>query len=178
MELRFRTERPVDYAAVETLVEAAFANAAYSDHSEHELVARLRRSSAFVPELSLVAEVGEKIVGHILLTRAQIQNEQRSFETLALAPVSVHPNWQNKGVGSGLIREAHQRAAQLGFGSVVLLGHSKYYPRFGYKPAVRYEISFPFEAPAENCMAKELSKGAFSGLSGKVVYPQEFFVEE
>ena len=41
------------------MVEYAFRNVKESDHTEHLLVGRLRKSDAFIPELSLVAEVDE-----------------------------------------------------------------------------------------------------------------------
>lgn len=54
--LTIRQEKPEDYRQVEQVVEQAFARAEHTDHDEHNLVARLRGSEAFIPELSLVAE--------------------------------------------------------------------------------------------------------------------------
>lgn len=146
-----------------------------SDHKEQFLVERLRKSRTFVPELSIVAEVGEKIVGHILLTKIKIKHGQSEFDSLALAPVSVLPGYQGKGVGKRLIEQAHKEARRLGYKSIVLLGHEKYYPRFGYLQADKFGIELPFEAPKENCMAVELEKGGLNGVRGKVEYPKEFY---
>ncbi len=175
MELTLRQETAADHKAVHQLIEAAFRDEAYSDQQEHFLVARLRKSAAFVPELSIVAESNGKIVGHILLTKIKIKNETASFDSLALAPVSVHPNYQHQSIGGQLIREAHQRAKELGFKSIVLLGHAQYYPRFGYQQASQYGISLPFPAPDENVMVIELVEGALQGVSGEVVYDGAFF---
>lgn len=175
MALQYRTEQPKDFAEVAQLIEAAFATEVHSDHREHHLVARLRLSPAFIPKLSIVAELEGQILGHILLTKAHIQNEQQKIETLALAPVSVLPEAQNKGIGRSLIREAHQRATVLGFASIVLLGHADYYPRLGYVPASRYKVSFPFDAPDENCMIVALQANSLDGICGKVVYPAAFY---
>jgi predicted N-acetyltransferase YhbS len=174
MELQIRTERPADFAGVEALIETAFADVMYSDHREHQLVASLRKSPAFIPDLSLVAEQNGKIVGHILLTRAQIQHGQQAVEILALAPVSVLPDFQNQGIGSKLIEEAHRRASSSGFIAIALLGHAAYYPRFGYRPAASYGLRFPFEAPDENCMLLELEEGALDGITGTVKYAEAF----
>ena len=67
-----RKETPADYEAVYELVKAAFAAAEHSDGREHELVAALRKSGAFVPGLSLVAETDGILAGHILFTEIRI----------------------------------------------------------------------------------------------------------
>ena len=147
-----------------------------SDHSEQYLVERLRNSEAFIPELSIVAEINQNIAGHILLTRIKVvNNKNEEFESLALAPVSVLPEYQGKGIGGKLIETAHKKAKELGFGSVILLGHENYYPRFGYEIAKKYGIKLPFEVPDENCMTIELIKGTLEGIEGTVVYPKAFF---
>jgi predicted N-acetyltransferase YhbS len=176
MNILFRQENKDDYAAVFNLIQRAFEKEEMSDHSEQYLVERLRNSEAFIPELSIVAEINQNIAGHILLTRIKvINNKNEEFESLALAPVSVLPEYQSKGIGGKLIETAHKKAKELGFGSVILLGHENYYPRFGYEIAKKYGIKLPFEVPDENCMAIELIKGALEGIEGTVVYPKAFF---
>ena len=141
----------------------------------HFLVEKLRKSEAFVPELSLVAEIENNIVGHILLTKIKIKTSDDEITSLALAPVSVLPEFQGKGIGGKLIKEAHQRAKDLGYQSIILLGHENYYPRFGYKLAEEFGISLPFDVPKENCMAIELEPNALKNIRGEVVYPKEFY---
>jgi len=175
MKVDIRQERSNDYEAVFKVVERAFCNATQADHKEQFLVQRLRKSSAFVPELSLVAEVDEQIVGHILLTKSRILSGIASHQLLVLAPVSVVPEFQRQGVGSKLIEAAHEKSKELRYISVVVLGHEDYYPRFGYKRADSFGISFSFDAPPENCMVIELQPGALSGVSGRVDYAKEFF---
>ncbi|AQX10445.1 GNAT family N-acetyltransferase [Elizabethkingia ursingii] len=176
MNILFRQENKDDYAAVFNLIQRAFEKEEMSDHSEQYLVERLRNSEAFILELSIVAEINQNIAGHILLTRIKvINNKNEEFDSLALAPVSVLPEYQGKGIGGKLIETAHKKAKELGFGSVILLGHENYYPRFGYEIAKKYGIKLPFEVPDENCMAIELIKGALEGVEGTVVYPKAFF---
>ena len=178
MELTIREERPDDCRTVGELVEAAFRPLAFSDHTEHLLVARLRRSEAFVPGLSLVAEAEGRLVGHVLLTRLEVVAEDRSAATvLGVAPLSVLPGLQNRGIGSALLREAHRRAVRAGFGAALLVGHADYYPRFGYVPASRFGIRFPFAAPDACCLAAELVPGSLGGVHGTVRYPAAFFGE-
>ncbi|MEW7304381.1 N-acetyltransferase [Elizabethkingia anophelis] len=176
MNLLFRQENKDDYTAVSIVIQKAFEKEEMSDHSEQYLVERLRNSEAFIPELSIVAEINQKIAGHILLTKIKVVNkENKESESLALAPVSVLPEYQGKGIGGKLIETAHKKAKELGFGSVILLGHENYYPRFGYEIAKKYGIKLPFDVPDENCMAIELIKGSLKGVEGTVVYPKAFF---
>ena len=126
-----RPEGLADLAAIHDLVQAAFASAEHSDGTEQDLVDALRRGHAFIPELSLVAEEDETLLGHILFTKMKVGDR----EALALAPLAVRPGRQRQGIGSALIREGHRRAAALGYGCSVVLGSETYYPRFGYVPA-------------------------------------------
>ncbi|MGF9906338.1 GNAT family N-acetyltransferase [Brevibacillus porteri] len=177
MNMRIRKEQVDDYSVTEQVVKSAFANAEFSDHKEHELVSRIRKSDAFIPALSLVAidEENQKIVGHILLSKINIRNDNQSIESLALAPVSVLPTYQSKGIGKKLILEALQKAKELGYQSVVVLGHPQYYPKFGFQKASRWGIKAPFEVPDEVFMALELQENALANVSGVVEYSSAFF---
>ena len=173
--LNIRQENVNDYAIVHDLIEKAFRNEEVSDHTEQFLVKRLRTSEAFIPELSLVAEKDDQIIGHILFTKILINDGRNKYDSLALAPVSVLPEYQGQGVGSALIDEGHNIANVQSYKSVILLGHSNYYPRFGYEKTSKYNISLPFEAPEEICMVKSLVDNGLDGISGEVIYPKEFF---
>lgn len=174
MNLTIHKEEIKDYNEVERIVEEAFKNAEHTDHSEHILVNRLRKSKEFIPELSLVAKNNDKIIGHIMLTKINIKNENTQTESLALAPVSVLPEYQNKGIGNKLINESLQIAKDLGFKSVIVLGHDKYYPKFGFERASKYRISAPFEVPDSSFMALELVENALDNVNGVVVYSDAF----
>lgn len=175
MEINIREELEKDYEVVERLTEEAFKSAEHSDGTEHLLVNRLRKSDDFIKELSLVAEDNGKVIAHLMLTKAKINNGDMSVETLALAPVSVIPEYQGKGIGSKLINVALESARRLGYKSVIVLGHDKYYPKFGFVPASKYEIKAPFDVPDEAFMVKELNDGSLIGVSGIVEYAKEFF---
>jgi len=174
MKIIIRKEQEPDYENVFHLIEKAFKNMELSDHKEQFLVQGLRKSKSFIPELSIVALKEDIMVGHILLTKLKIKNEKREFESLTLAPVSVLPEFQNMGIGGKLIEQAHKIAKNLGYKSVVLLGHEKYYPKFGYLRADKFGIELPFEVPKENCMVIELTESGLKGVSGIVEYPKEF----
>jgi len=175
MDIKIRKERPEDYQTTEQVVKSAFSTVEISDKQEHVLVDRIRKSDAYIPELSLVAFNQEnKMVGHILLSKIQITDDQKSVESLALAPVSVAPEFHRKGVGSKLIYAAIEKAKQLGHHSIIVLGHPTYYPKFGFKPACLWKIRAPFDVPDEVFMGLELTENAFEHIQGVVQYSRAF----
>lgn len=171
-DIMIRTERADDAPAIRSLVCRAYAAVPYSDHREHLMIDRLRRTDAYSPALSLLAEVDGEAVGHILLTRAMIVGERGTVPTLALAPLSVVPEHQSRGVGKRLVTAALQRAADLGFGSILLVGLPSYYRPFGFERLSRYPITLPFKAPEESCMILPLSAHALDGVAGQVQYAE------
>jgi predicted N-acetyltransferase YhbS len=172
--LIIRQENKNDHKEVFKVIKSAFKDAEFTDNTEQFLVDRLRKSDAFIPELSMIAEINGKIVGHILLTKLKIKNKSNVFDSLALAPVSVLPEYQGKGIGGKLIVDSHKKAKELGHKSIVLLGHENYYPKFGYEQADKYGIELPFKVPKENCMVIELIENGLKGVNGMVEYPKEF----
>ena len=116
-----RQEKQTDFAAVYQLVKTAFAGAEHADGNEQDLVDALRKSEAFIPALSLVAEIAGEIAGYILFTKARAGGEP----VLVLAPLAVLPGYRKRGVGGALIREGHRIAAMLGDGKdkrVLIIG--------------------------------------------------------
>lgn len=101
----------------------------------------LRKGDSYIPELLLVAEENGKIVGHIMFTKAKIGETV----VLALAPLSVLPEQQRRGIGTALIKEGYKIAKDLGYGYSVVLGSETYYPRMGYMPADALGIFPSFE---------------------------------
>jgi len=172
--VRIRPENARDADAIGDLIKRTYADVPYSDHREHLMVERLRHSAAFLPELSLVAEVGGKMVGHVLLSKICISGSGRALDSLALAPLSVMPAFQNQGVGSSLLTYAHERATDLGFGSIVVVGNPDYYPKFGYKPLRSYGLEVDFDVREDHCFAIELVEGHLAGLGGLVEYPAQW----
>ncbi len=149
---------------------------AFGRPNEGRLVDALRANAeVFIPELSIVARDDGRVVGHILFTRINIRHEAGTVhESLALAPVAVIPVYQGIGIGGRLINEGLAVAKRLGFRSVIVLGHENYYPKYGFKPADKWNIKCPFEVPSNAFMALELEDGSLGHVSGTVVYPKEF----
>ena len=177
MSLTIRPETSSDYPGISEVNKLAFRQPA-----EGKLVEKLRKNPKFVSELSLVAEIEGKIVGHILFFPVKVKSvagdeeyeEYEEYETISLAPMAVHPEFQKQGIGGKLIKEGLEACRKLGYGSVIVLGHPEYYPKFGFEPASKWGIKDPFGAPGEAFMALELKEGALEGVSGVVEYPEEF----
>lgn len=164
-----RKEHSNDYKEVYELIAEAFATAECADGNEQDLVVALRKGDAFIPELSLVAEIDKKIAGHIMFSKARVGQT----EVLALAPLSGRPQFQKQGVGTSLIMEGHKIAGKLGYGYSIVLGSETYYPRMGYVPAGQMGIEVPKGFPAENFMVIKLQKNA-KAICGTVTYAKEF----
>ncbi|MCD7737753.1 MAG: N-acetyltransferase [Lachnospiraceae bacterium] len=164
-----RKEEPEDFRAIYSVIKDAFDNAEHADGNEQDLVNALRQGEAFIPELSLVAEQDDKIVGHIMFTKAEVKNTT----VLALAPLSVLPEYQGMGIGTALIKEGHKIAGKLGFGYSVVLGSNAYYTRTGYEPADMFGIKPPFDVAKENFMAYRLRDDA-PAIQGVLKYAREF----
>lgn len=169
LTLTLRPERPADHEAVFEVYRLAFGGA-----EEARLVEALRRSPAFIPELSLVAVEGERVVGQILLSRVAVRSDDDALDALALAPMAVLPARQRSGVGSALVRRGLADARGLGHGIVIVVGHPEYYPRFGFVAGEPLGIRPPFEVSPGAFMVLELRPGALSGVHGEVAYPPEF----
>ena len=168
--ITLRQEIPSDFQEVYDIHAVAF-----GQENEAKLVDLLRASPAFVPELSLVATVGNTLVGHILFSKIKIVDaEQNEWESLALAPVAVHPEYQKQGIGGKLILAGLDKAKALNFKSVIVLGHAQYYPKFGFVPANMWNIKAPFDVPAEVFMGLELVPDGLKNVQGTVVYPKAF----
>ncbi len=169
ISLVIRPETKKDYDAITEIN-----NLAFKRETEGKLVQNLRQNPNFVPELSLIAEKDNRIIGHILFYPIKINEDNLKHDSLALAPMSVHPDYQNKGVGSKLVQEGLKRAQKLGYKSVIVLGHPDYYPRFGFKPASNWNIRAPFEVPNKAFLALELKKDGLKDITGTVEYPKEY----
>ncbi|MCD0452519.1 N-acetyltransferase [Actinocorallia sp. API 0066] len=123
-----RRELPSDVAAVRDVVAAAFGG---PHAAEAPLVDALRADPAWIPALSLVAELGGDVVGHVLCTRGHAGD----VAALGLAPLAVRPDVQRSGVGSALMHAVLGAADARNEPFVALLGDPDYYARFGFVPA-------------------------------------------
>ncbi len=127
-----RREGTTDIAAVDAIHRAAFARTPGDEPPEVRLIRELRGDEAWVPALSLVAELPTGILaGHVACTLASIDDTV----ALGLGPLGVLPDHQRCGVGQALMHAVVGAADALGFAIVVLLGAVDYYSAFGFVPA-------------------------------------------
>jgi len=93
---------------------------------------------------------------------------------MGLAPMAVKEDFRGVGVGSKLVTAGIEACEKLGAGAIVVLGHANYYPKFGFNPASRFNLSCEYEVPDEAFMALELMPGYLSSKSGVVKYHEAF----
>jgi putative acetyltransferase len=141
---------------------------AFDRPDEAGIVARVRVSEYFIPELSLVAELDGRVVGHALFSYVGLEGDEPA-RILALGPLAVHPAYQGRGIGSALIKEGLEVARARGEPLVVVLGHPGYYPRFGFAPSKSYGIEPYWEAMMVCPLQDDISR-----YRGKVVFPPAF----
>ncbi len=149
-----------DFEKIPQLVEAAFGR-----HDEGLLVAGLRRGGDIVIEF--VVTDREELIGHIIMSRLVSPPG-----CLALAPLSVHPDRQGKGIGSTLVRIATEAAEDMEWTAAFVLGNPHYYSRFGYD----FERAEGFDTryPSEFTGACVFDETAFRSLPRELIYPEAF----
>lgn len=145
--------------------------AAFETDAEARLVDALRERCA--PLISLVADDGGEIVGHIIFSPVTLAG-RNDLRLMGLAPMAVAPSRQRLGVGSSLVVEGLAHCRQAGIDAVVVLGHPTYYPRFGFVPAARRSLTSEYEVPADVFMVCELRSHVLDDVSGTVRYHQIF----
>lgn len=171
MPIIIRSEKESDFGQVREVNIKAFGDRA----DEADLVDKIRKSPYFVPQLSIVAELNDEIVGHLLMSKADIVNEEKKQEVIVLAPIAVKPQYQKQGIGKQLITEGLQRCKELGFSLVLLIGHPEYYPKFGFKPARKLGIELKqFQVSDEVFMVCEIVENALDHSKGELKYPEAF----
>jgi putative acetyltransferase len=153
-----RSEAEEDAAAVRGVYAAAF-----DTPEEAALVEALRAQAE--PLVSLVAEAGGAIVGHVMCSPVTLEGHP-ALKLMGLAPLAVLPARQRVGVGSALTRAGLERCRELGAGAVVVLGHPEYYPRFGFSRADPYGIGCQFGPAGDAWMLLELEPGYLRGATG------------
>ncbi|WP_018755556.1 GNAT family N-acetyltransferase [Paenibacillus terrigena] len=171
MSIVIRTERKEDYSQVWDVNFQAFGNR----EDEAKLVDRIRLSEYFIPNLSIVAEINNEIIGHILLSKAEVFDTDMVHEVIVLAPIAVKPGHQNQGIGKQLILEAFNRCKDMGYFIVMLIGHPTYYPKFEFKQARQFGLELTqFEVSDDVFMVCELKSNELSKIKGELKYPKAF----
>ena len=177
--LLVREEHAGDVAAIHRVNLLAFGGP-----GEAALVDHLRVHGKL--RISLVAEQGGEVVGHIAFSPVRFIDEDAAGRPqarpaspagaggLGIGPMAVAPEHQRRGVGGHLMRAGLERCRAQGVPWVIVLGHPGYYPRFGFTPASGFGVRCAYPAPDEAFMALELVPGALRGVAGTAHYEPEF----
>ncbi|HET8773507.1 MAG TPA: N-acetyltransferase [Thermoanaerobaculia bacterium] len=158
-----REEAPSDRDAIFAVNAHAF-----ETDAEARLVDILRERNALT--VSLVAEIGGVVAGHIAFSPVRVGN--RTF--VALAPMSVLPEHQRSGVGSALVRAGIDACGARGDGAIFVLGHAGYYPHFGFVPAGPKGLHYKSAEFDPHFFVLELRAGALDGVQGLVEFHPAF----
>lgn len=165
--IKIRLETPEDYKITEDITREAFWNRFQPGADEHYLLHQIRKSNDYVHELGFVAEVNGIVVGNIAYTKSSILDISGNLnQVLTFGPISVHPNYQQRGIGSTLIRHSLKVASSLGYSGVVIFGDPRYYGRLGFRCAERYDITTRSGQFSLCMLAYPLQPGAFDHIAG------------
>ena len=170
VRLQVRKALESDRQAISAVVVAAFGNLQGQEIAD--LVTDLLEDPGAYPLLSLVVTIHDRVVGYILFTSVQIKPSQRIVSSAILAPLAVHPEYHNQGIGGQLISEGIKELKATGVELVFVLGHPDYYPRYGFSAAGIKGFDAPYPIPPENAgawMVQELHPGAIESVSGHVM---------
>lgn len=167
--ISIRTEEPRDYRRVEEITRMAFWNLYVPGASEHYLVNTMRGHEDYLPELSLVIEKDEELIGSIHFTKAWIVTEAgEEVPIVHFGPVAITPELHRQGYGRALITAAIEKARALGHRAIVLGGFTYHYHPYGFVGTKKYGITMPDGKYYTGIMLLPLYDGALDGITGSL----------
>ena len=179
MNMIIRNENEQDHRVVEELTREAFWNHYMPGCIEHFVLHNLRNSKDFIAELDFVAEIDGQITGNIVYSRGVIKDKKEAEkEVICFGPVSVLPSLQKQGIGSSLITHSIKAAMMMGFPAILIYGDPRYYSRFGFRCAEKYDIKTADDKFAVALQVLELKPGALKGVSGRFIETEAFQYDE
>ena len=167
--VNIRPARPDELPAIHALLTAAFG---VKDAPRIiRMVDEALVDPSARPLLSLVAVRGDRVIGHILFTHAEVDTGGESIAVSLLAPMAVDPGFQGQGIGGRLIAAGFAALEAMDVALVFVLGHPDYYPRSGFEPAGAHGISAPYPIPERHAaawMVKALRPDWLGRVTGRV----------
>ena len=173
MPPHFRQAMDCDTQAILDVARSAFGSRQGDEIAT--LIDNLLGDPTAHPLLSVVATNNEVIVGHVLFTRVSLERCPETVSASILAPLAVHPDFQNRGIGGMLIAEGLKRLRQMGVDLVFVLGDPGYYRKHGFSPAGVEGYAPPYPIAPEHAdawMAQELRPGIIGRTNGRVTCAQ------
>ncbi|SBV93076.1 putative acetyltransferase [uncultured Eubacteriales bacterium] len=162
--ITIRNEQETDYERVEELTRKAFWNLYIPGCIEHYLVHVMRSHKDFLPELDLVIEVNNQIIGNIMYTKTKLIDESgEEKDILTFGPVCILPEYQRKGYGKALMEYSFEQAAALDYDAIVIFGNPNNYVSRGFKSCKKYNVCLENGTYPAAMMVKELKQGVLDG---------------
>lgn len=183
MNILVRLEEEKDYRRVEEITKLAFSYPGRIERGqigcpfEHWMVHELRKRDGILT-LSLVAEVDNVLVGHIICSNAEVKTLNKSLPVLNFGPISVLPEYQRKGIGSALINAMVEKARLMGCGAILFFGRPEYYPQFGFKEASEFGVSDSEGYNYSAFMGMELKPQYLSEVRGGKYYESDIYNDD
>ena len=138
---------------------------AFGRTEEGALVRELLDTHGAGRHLSFVAEEESGVVGHILLSRVTI-GEENTLEGMLIGPHGVLPSYQGRGIGRALLEAAMAFAEREGDGIFLVVGPCAYYGRFGFEPADCYGVVCPEPSQTGTLLVRVADRSLCSVLKG------------
>ena len=180
--ITIRPEEHKDYKSIVSLILRSFQEGTdYSDGTDIiALVEEIRDSEYYIPELSFVAELDGKIVGHFLFSKFPLSptsagghNHNTDPGIVMLAPVSVHADYFRQGIGRAMLTQGIEKVKEMGYKGITVEGNYLFYNQVGFRTSSEFGIyptsGFPMTEP--RCMmCQETYEGSLKGVHGYIVY--------
>ncbi|MEL7609390.1 MAG: N-acetyltransferase [Bacillota bacterium] len=177
--IQIRNEEETDYVRVEEITRKAFWNLYIPGCVEHYLVHILRSHKDFLPELDLVIEVDNQIIGNIMYTKTKLIDESGEEKNiLTFGPVCILPEYQRKGYGKKLLEYSFERAAALDYDVIVIFGNPSNYVSRGFKSCKKYNICLENGTYPAAMMVKELKPDVLDGRKWVYYQSPAFEIDE
>ena len=162
--ITIRNETQADYKQVEDMTRKAFWNLYVPGCMEHYLVHIMRDHQDFLPELDLVMELDQQIIGNMMYTKAKLIDEDGNEKSiLTFGPISILPEYQRKGYGKKLMEYSFEKASALGYDAIVIFGNPANYVSRGFESCKKYNICLEDGTFPAAMLVKELRPGALDG---------------
>jgi predicted N-acetyltransferase YhbS len=127
----------------------------------------MRNANEFIKELDYVAIYNNEIVGNIVYAKSKVITTIKEYDVLTFGPLSILPEYQNKGIGGKLINHTIKLSREMGFRAILIYGNPKYYERFGFKNTKEYGITDMEGNYNDALMVLELFPDAMENINGK-----------
>ncbi|WP_058302817.1 GNAT family N-acetyltransferase [Gorillibacterium timonense] len=177
--VKIRNEEETDYEKVEEITRIAFWNLYIPGCIEHYLVHVMRSHKDFLPELALVLEVDNQIIGNIMYTKTKLVDESGEEKSiLTFGPVCILPEYQRKGYGKKLLEYSFEQAALLGYDVIVIFGNPNNYVSRGFKSCKKYNVCHENGIYPAAMMVKELKPDVLDGRKWVYYQSPAFEIDE